>query len=190
MTRAALGLAARPDDRTVIVRHGTVDDVDALTALHERCSAEALERRFHTPTPRLPATVVRHLLEPPHGWSLLAVRLEGAGDGPGRVAGEDVEGEVVASICAAELEAGVLEIGVLVRDDRQGEGIGSGLVRLVAEEAAERGYHTLVAATQPDNRGVPRMVHRAGLGFVPRVVDGLLELHIPLADAEALPRPA
>ncbi len=196
MTRARPGPAARlagwpltvrpRTARPLVVRHGTADDVDALVGLHQRCSPETLERRFHAAAPRVSATAARQLLEPPRGWSLLAVQparhlmhVMGAGDD-----------EVVATVCAGELEPGVLEIGVLVRDDRQGEGIGSALVRRVAEEAAERGYRTMVAVTQPDNHGVPRMLGRAGLAFVPRVHAGLLELRIPLTDTDALPRPA
>jgi GNAT superfamily N-acetyltransferase len=182
MTKAALALrrdpVARPAPGPVTVRRGTDDDVDAALDLHQRCSPEAVLRRFHTPSMRLSPRLMHHLLLPRHGFSLLAVH-------------DDADREeVVAMACAAELEPGRLELGMLVRDDWQGLGIGSRLVRMVADQGADHGYTTMLAATQPDNHGVPAMVRRAGLPFTERVHWGLLELDIALTEPETLPRSA
>jgi GNAT superfamily N-acetyltransferase len=174
MTKASLGLAVPQTTGRLIVRLGTDEDVDAALDLHRRCSPEALMRRFHTPAMRLSPRLMRQVLLPQRGFSLLAWH----GD------------EVVAVACAAELEPGRLELGMLVRDDWQGRGIGARLVGMVAAEGADRGYTTMLAATQPDNHGVPGMVRRAGLPFTSRVHWGLLELDIAIAEPEALPRTA
>jgi GNAT superfamily N-acetyltransferase len=72
------------------------------------------------------------------------------------------------------------EIALLVEDSWQRRGLGTALVRSLVTVAREHGLEALTAVTLLSNGGPTRVLARAGLCVVPRVVDGLLELHAPL----------
>jgi GNAT superfamily N-acetyltransferase len=156
-------------------RNAGVHDIGQVTAMHLRCSAETLHRRFHVPLPHVPARLVRRLVAPPGGWSVLAEQC----------------GEAIGLACAGPVSDTQVEVGLLVEDAHQGTGVGTRLLRQVAADATERGYRTLVLLTQPDNDSVLRTVRRAGLDGVAAWNDGLLEVTAPLAaDPRELDRPA
>jgi GNAT superfamily N-acetyltransferase len=148
----------------VRMRSATTDDVAAVRVLHERCSAQTLERRFHAPVGRISDRLARQLTVPEGGWSVLAEQGE----------------EVVGHGCAGPLSPDQVEIGLIVDDAFQGTGIGTRLVRELARTAAERGYHSLLCEVEPDNDSVLPTVRRAGLEPVTCHVDGVLEIEVPL----------
>jgi GNAT superfamily N-acetyltransferase len=140
------------------------DDVDAVHALHDRCSPDALHRRFHVPTSRVPRHLVERLVAPRRGWSVVAEQCD----------------QVVGHGCAGELSPGVIEVGLLVEDAQQGRGIGVRMLRDLAAEGAARGYRHLVCLAQPDNEPALATVRRAGLAAHEQLCDGLLEIVVPL----------
>ena len=159
----------------VRTRHAVANDVPAVRALHERCSPDALHRRFHVPTTRVSPGFVEQLVLPRRGWSLVAEQC----------------GEVVGHGCAGELTPSQVEVGLLVEDAQQGSGIGSRLLRDIAAEASARGYRSLVCLAQADNESVLPTIHRAGLRAASTLDDGLLEIVVPLPAVEQpLQRPA
>ncbi len=159
----------------VRTRHGTLDDVEAVVALHTRCSPETLRRRFHVPLPAVSGRLARQLLAPPRGWSVLAEQCD----------------ELVGLGCAGPLSATRLEVGLLVEDACHGSGIGSRMLRELARDARVRGFRDLVCLAEPDNGSLLPTVRRAGLEGVPSWVDGLLEVVVPLpAGRRGLRRPA
>jgi GNAT superfamily N-acetyltransferase len=145
------------------------DDVDAVQALHDRCSPDALHRRFHVPTTRVSRRAVEQLVAPPRGWSLVAEQCD----------------EVVGLGCVGELSPDALEVGLLVEDAQQGRGIGARLLRDLASEAAARGYRHLLCVAQPDNEAAVATVRRAGLSSRQELSDGLLEIVVPLTAERA-----
>jgi GNAT superfamily N-acetyltransferase len=157
----------------VRTRTATLDDVEPVVALHARCSPATLHRRFHTPLTEVDDRLVRRLLEPPRGWSVVAEQC----------------GKVVGLGCAGALSRTELEVGLLVEDAHQGIGIGSRMLRELAREAGERGYRTLVCLAEAANESVLPTVRSAGLDGVASVTDGLLEIVAPLP-ARGLLRPA
>jgi GNAT superfamily N-acetyltransferase len=52
---------------------------------------------------------------------------------------------------------------VLVEDAWQGRGLGTALLRRIAETAAESGLAELVGCARPDDVGITRLLRRAGL---------------------------
>jgi GNAT superfamily N-acetyltransferase len=159
----------------VRIRYAGVHDLEQVTAMHRRCSAETLHRRFHVPLPSVPERLVRRLLTSTSGWTLVAEQC----------------GEVVGMACAGPLSDQEVEVGLLVEDAHQGTGVGTRLLRDVASEARTRGYTRLTCFTQPDNDSMLRTVHRAGLDGVQTWSDGLLEVAVPLGSrATGLERPA
>jgi len=148
----------------VRTRHATAEDVGAVLALHRRCSPQTLEHRFHVPVTRVPEHLVRALVTPARGWSIVAEQ----GD------------EVIGHGCAGETSPEQVEVGLLVDDAYQGTGVGTRLMRELASSAAERGYDSLICAVEPDNESVLPTVHRAGLEAVSSYVDGVVEIEVPL----------
>ena len=51
----------------VRTRLATVHDIGAVRSLHERCSPQTLEHRFHVPVSRLPERLVHSLVLPENG---------------------------------------------------------------------------------------------------------------------------
>ena len=148
----------------VRTRTATLDDVEPVVAMHARCSPATLHRRFHVPVTQVHAGLVRRLIAPPRGWSVLA----------------EQRGRVVGLGCAGPLSRTEVEVGLLVEDTHQGSGIGSRLMREVARESRLRGYRTLICLAESANESVLPTVRRAGLDGVATVVDGLLEIVVPL----------
>jgi GNAT superfamily N-acetyltransferase len=157
----------------VRTRHASADDVGAVLDLYERCSPQTLELRFHVPVTRVTEGVVRQLVEPPDGWSVVAEQGE----------------ELVGHGCAGPLSPSRVEIGLLVDDAFQGTGVGTRLVRDLATSARERGYSAMVCSVAPDNASVLPTVRRAGLEALSTYADGLVEIEIPLQPESAALRP-
>ena len=145
-----------PEDSPVppglpVLRAGLAQDLDALTAMHLRCSAETVYRRYHAHVGHLAPRMARALLVPPAGVSMLLTV------GPDVVA--------VGMFCSDEAaeQSGEAELGLMVEDAWQRGGQGARLLRALAVEAANRGLETLRCMVQPDNEAMLRTIRRAGL---------------------------
>lgn len=149
----------------VRTREASADDVGTVVSLFDRCSKDTLERRFHVPVLHVPERLVRQLLAPTGGWSVLAEQGQ----------------EVIGHACAAPVAPGAVEIGLVVDDAFQGTGVGTRLVRELATTARERGYDSLVCSVAPDDDAVLATVRRAGLDGVSSYEDGVVEIEVPLA---------
>ena len=173
----------KPDiSRTdVSTRLATWLDTERIEAMHARCSATSLCHRFHSPLPRVSARLVRQLVAPPGGWSLVA----------------EHAGEVVGFACAGAVSSSEVEVGLLVEDRHQHRGIGTRLLHETAVEAARRGYQSLQMLTMPENDRLLATVQAAGLVGYASWCDGLLGVSasvrrlLPRASTcHDLPRPA
>lgn len=153
----------------VRTRYATDDDVAAVQQLYDRCSPHTLERRFHVPVTKVSPALVRELVSPRQGWSMLAQQGE----------------EIVGHGCAGETSPERVEVGLLVDDAFQGTGVGTRLMRDLAATAAERRYRSLVCCVAPDNLSVLPTVRRAGLPHVSSYVDGVVEIEVPLLEHPA-----
>lgn len=153
----------------VRTRHATDDDVAGVQELYDRCSPSTLERRFHVPVSRVSAGLVRELVKPRRGWSMLA----------------EQGSEIIGHGCAGETSDEQVEVGLLVDDAFQGTGVGTRLMRDLAATAAQRGYQSLLCCVAPDNPSVLPTVRRAGLPHVSSYVDGVVEIEVPLLEHPA-----
>jgi GNAT superfamily N-acetyltransferase len=138
-----------PTSDEVSIRRATAADVEAVTAMHERCSADSLRRRYHAATGGLSHVRVARLVEPPGGICLVATA---ANDG----------GEVVVATGIAVVHETTGDIGLLVEDQFQRTGIGTRLLHSLAVAVRHAGVTELALDSRPDNRAVPAIVARAG----------------------------
>jgi GNAT superfamily N-acetyltransferase len=152
--------------RRVRVRPIRPDDEQRLTDFHAHLSAETIRRRFFNAHP---------VLSPKELDRFTHV------DGDVRVAVVAVEDDEIVGVGRYESIPGTddVEVAFVVRDDHQGRGLGSELVRHIAEEAARHGKRRMLAETLLDN--LPMLRAFAHLpGMTRRMVDGIWEVEVPL----------
>ncbi len=151
--------------RTYKTKHGlelrvrplTPNDVDSLIDLFEHLSPESRYHRFNA--------VLDH---PDQDYvTREATRLANLTpeQGQGWIAFADLPGQPNAPVAGFRFvrtgQPGVAEVSIAVRDDLQGQRIGTKLLRYMAREAKAAGIHQLVASFHTDNRGVWGLLARA-----------------------------
>ncbi|MCE7001268.1 GNAT family N-acetyltransferase [Kibdelosporangium philippinense] len=149
------------DGAGVVLRSGSIDDLDAVSSLHARCSARTLFARYHSGVRVLPRRLVHRLLTPPRGRTLLAV------------CGHEVIG-IGQLIRTTRLEEA--EVSLLIEDSWQRKGIGTALLRRLAGTARAEGHRELVAWCLPGESGFERAALRAGIPVSTRQEQGMLRL--------------
>jgi GNAT superfamily N-acetyltransferase len=154
------------------IRPGVLSDVRELVRMHEGCSDQTVLRRYLSPLPVLSPRLAARLLVPPGGFSVVAER-------QGRLAG---------IVSVAPDGEGVGEVGALVADAWQRQGIGTQLLIAAAREASQI-FDELALVAHPSNRAVMPMVHAAGLRARVRHQNGLLQIWVPLV-SRSRPDPA
>jgi GNAT superfamily N-acetyltransferase len=161
-----------PSTRQLIplVRVAALADIDAVAALHERCSIDTLYHRYQVPL-KLPMTtrMVRRLVAPESGIALVVqVGLDVVGHGVLERVGE------------------IWTFQLLIEDAWQGHGLGSLLVKQSAGRAKSLGAERLTFVTAGSNDQLLRAVGSAG--FVARVErhDGNVHITVPLRAVRAI----
>lgn len=141
----ALANLLLPDGTELVLRLANPGDLDEVAAMHARCSAYALYRRYLAGSGPTPAQLTR-LLEPKRGATLVAVTSGGQVIGAANLIGE---GEMA-------------EAAVLVQDDWQRQGIGTAMLRRLLAMARPAEFAAVVVHTHADNSPMLRTVRRLG----------------------------
>ncbi|GLW74755.1 hypothetical protein Kpho02_70520 [Kitasatospora phosalacinea] len=161
------------DGAELTVRRATPADKPAALAMHARCSAESLRRRYHGPV-KDADRYLDHLLDHRHGQTLAV---------------ETADGRLVALAHLMWDDEGA-EIALLVEDAWQRRGLGVDLVRRMAALALEAGVRTVYAVTTAANTGLISTMRRLSAPLDYQVEDGTLVITAHLAEAaEKLPAP-
>jgi len=164
------------DGSEVLLREAGPSDVPLVDALHARCSPASRRARFLSPSPRLNPQQLRALVDPVGGRSVLALTRDG-----GSAVG-------LADLRLAEpvSPTPTATFGVLVEDTWQHRGLGTALVRRVAETAVELGMGELQGTVPADEVRITRLLRRAGLRPTAVLADGTLQLNVPLETPAAM----
>jgi RimJ/RimL family protein N-acetyltransferase len=132
-------------------RRATPDDLDAVVALHARCSLTSRLRRYLAGTNCPSHTVLAQLLHPGAGHSLVA---------------ENADGRVIA-MANLMWTGGTAELALLVEDGWQGRRLGTAMARRLAAAAVEAGLSEVHAMVHAGNApmirimsGIGRRLHR------------------------------
>lgn len=163
-------LSPTPRQPLPLLRAATLSDIDAVAALHQRCSINTLYERYQVPL-RMPMTnrMVRRLVAPASGQAVVVQ------------VGVDIVGHGV-----LELVDTVWTFHLMIEDAWQGQGLGTLLVKQAAGRAKAKGAARLTFITAGSNDKLLRAVGNAG--FVARVErhDGNVHITVPLTAVRSI----
>jgi RimJ/RimL family protein N-acetyltransferase len=150
------------------VRPVRTGDKAALLDLFERLTARSRLRRFLAPKPALSRKELAYFTEIDHRTheALVAVDRDGTFVG-------------VARYACGPGETGVADVAFAVADAAQGRGIGTGLARLLFDDARANGIVRLQAMTLPENAAARKLLGRTGFALT-GIDGGVLELALDL----------
>jgi RimJ/RimL family protein N-acetyltransferase len=164
------------DGSEVLLREAGPSDIPLVDALHARCSPASRRARFLSPTPRLDPEQLHALVDPAGGRAVLALtRDRGSAVGLANLRLVDPTAPTSGAT-----------FGVLVDDAWQHRGLGTALVRRVAETAVELGMGELTGNVPADEVRITRLLRRAGLRPTAVLADGTLRLDVPLQTPAAM----
>lgn len=162
-------IAPSPRHPVPLVRLAGLADIEAVAALHERCSVDTLYTRYQVPL-RMPMTtrMARRLVTPERG---LAIVVQVGLDLVGHGVLEPLDDRLV--------------FQMLIEDAWQGRGFGTLLVKHAARHAKAEGVDHLTFVSAGSNDMLLRAVGAAG--FVARVErhDAAVHVTVPLAGVRA-----
>ncbi|MGW4204907.1 GNAT family N-acetyltransferase [Streptomyces sp. NPDC004726] len=157
-----------PEGNAITVRRADRSDAEAAKAMHDRCSARTLQRRYHGPVGDA-HRYLDHLLSPRYGRTLAVQTASGRLVGLGHLLWDGEE----------------TEVALLVEDDWQRRGIGSELLRRLVALAEETGCRSVYAVTQSSNTGMVAAMRGLGLPLDYQIEEGTLVITARLGGAEA-----
>jgi acetyltransferase len=169
--------------REVRIRNIAAEDTALLVDLYHNLSAETRRLRFMGPRPELPDDVLwpemtrRAHIDPLIEAALIATVQE---EGRERAVG-------VARIVRDANDMSIAEAAIVVRDDYQGEGLGTMLFDLLLQVALVRGLKRLLIVSLAENTGMHRLVRKSGLPFTSQTSYGETTMVISLRDDQLSP---
>ncbi len=165
--------------RPVAIRLVTRNDSGSIADLYRRLSPESRELRFMAPQGRMSEEET---------WR--QARRVAEGDATTQAAlvvvASEPEGEAVIAVAEwvrETQEPTSAEIGLVVRDDYQRQGIGSTLLRQLVQVARDEGIMTVKGYLLPHNDGIRRLLRRLGTPFTLETRRGLTTLSAPIGQA-------
>jgi RimJ/RimL family protein N-acetyltransferase len=133
------------------VRPARDEDVDAIVALHERCSPATRYRRYLCGTAGPSAARLLRMVRMDHGYTLVVEAEPALGGQP-----------VLVAMANLLWEGSEAELGLLVADDWQRHGLGSALLHRLVRLAEAAGIEALHAHTHADNAAMIATMRRLG----------------------------
>jgi len=169
--RSASAALLLPDGTELTIRLATPSDVESVEAMHGRCSAESLYRRYLSGSRGPTRSQLSRLLTPARGATLVVE----AGDRVVAVANLIGEGDLA-------------EVALLVEDAWQRRAIGTALLRRVYALASPSGFDAIMLHTHADNAPMLRTLRRLGRSAVYDRDGGLVTATLALTPSRAANR--
>ena len=165
------------------MRQAASADRDALTSMFGRCTAETRFRRFHGPVKAIPDRYLAEALSAsPFHYALVACPAVGGtatdtdphpgADGPG--------GAVVALASCRLTDEGAAELGVLIEDAWQRQGLGTRLVGDLVAHARSIGLRVLEAQLLAEQAWIAGLLRPHGTCRVRPAWAGVLHVSLRL----------
>lgn len=133
-----------------VTRPATLDDFDAVNALHERCSLETLFSRYQASRRSLRLAEFHHLTRPDRSLTWVTHP-------------KDDPHELVATTnLVRTTEADTAELGIMIEDPWQGLGLGSSLVQYARAQACALGCSSMAVMTGSSNVRMIKIMRALG----------------------------
>jgi GNAT superfamily N-acetyltransferase len=165
------------------VRQAVPGDREALARMFERCTASTRYRRFHGPVKAIPE---RYLAEALSGRPLhyaLVAFLEPAA---AVQAAEALSDGIVALASCRLVDEGAAELGILVEDAWQRQGLGTRLVNELVAHANAVGLRVLEAQLLAEHAWITRLLRPHGTCRLRSTWNGVLNVTVRLASTRPL----
>jgi L-amino acid N-acyltransferase YncA len=167
------------DGMKVLIRPITARDKGLLREGFERLSEVSRYRRCARAVKELTDEQLRYFTEIDYGDHMAWVAVDA--DNPGVGLG------VARYIRLAE-RPNAAEVAITVVDSHQGKGLGTLLLGVLAQSAAQNGIDTWVAYVLSDNTPMLKLFHDLGAGAATLEERGVMRVEIPVpSDAEQIP---
>lgn len=183
------------------VRQAASTDRDALISMFERCTLETRYRRFHAPVKRIPERYLAEALSgtPLHyalvAWAAQVAdadadvgrRASRAGQGASHVApGQEARPpEIVALASCRLIDEGAAELGVLIEDAWQRQGLGTSLIGDLVAHASGIGLRVLKAQLLAEQAWIAGLLRPYGTCRVGPARGGVLNVTVRLSERGA-----
>lgn len=135
--------------RRVRIRPLRACEAGTIRELFAHLSPQTRYLRFLSPMPTLPESVLRLLLDVDQQRRMALVAHQA--EGPGDVVG-------LGSFGAVDDDSA--EVGLVVRDDWQGQGVGTVLASRLLQAAEDRGFHRFIAHVSSDNEPIRKILRQ------------------------------
>lgn len=164
--------------RAVHVRHMVPEDAALLVDLFNRLSPESRRMRFLRARNDVPDAA---FWPEARRFAAIDPRFEAALIG---LVTEDRQERAVgvARLGRDAADATAAEIAIALRDDYQGQGLGTLLLRLLVQVAMGQGLKRLVALSLAENDAFRRLVRKSGLPYTSQTANGVTTTTIALSE--------
>lgn len=160
------------DGTKVFLRPLKLTDESLVRDLFYKLSPSSVHYRFFQMLKAMPHEKLQELLRVDYEADMALVVLTSAG--------EDAQMVGIAHY-RSDPQSNFAEAAFLVRDDWQGKGIGTALMKTLASTARSHGIHGFTADVLMENHGMMRIFHKCGYSVESDLEGGVYELRIPFA---------
>lgn len=160
------------DGSSVFLRPLKITDEPLLREMFYKLSEESIHHRFFRMIKAMPHEKLQEFLKVDYDADMALVVLSDA----------DADGQLMGIAHYSRDPRNMFaEAAFLVRDEDQGKGIGTILLRTLADTAIARGVTGFTAEVMLDNQGMLRIFHKCGYPVQSELSEGLYSLKIPFS---------
>lgn len=165
--QAAATTALTHADTQTVTRPATLDDFDAVNALHERCSLDTLIARYQAARRSLRLAEFQQLTRPDHSLTWVTYP-------------EDDPHELVATTnLVRTTEADAAELGIMIEDPWQSRGLGTSLVQWAHAQTRALGCSSMAVMTGSGNVRMLKIMRRLD-ATRPAIHSSTVDLAVPV----------
>jgi GNAT superfamily N-acetyltransferase len=160
------------DESRAFMRPLKLTDESLLRDMFYKLSAESVHYRFFRMIKAMPHEKLKEFLRVDYDADMALVVLTGSA--------EDAEVVAIAHY-SKNRRTNYADAAFLVRDDWQGKGIGTKLMKGLADVARAHGIAGFTADVLAENHGMLRVFHRCGYAVESELEEGVYHLKVPFA---------